>query len=173
MSTSISGVVQDLKVIVSTNTSVRVSWNNTRTEDITEYLINYKLSQPNQLYMAMSRTLPAMESSCVLSGLLTGKVYVFDIKARAVLGQLSISGESVSSEPVIIIATPAVSSSECTVQGNQMLYIIMMILYEPVCYLVTTVLAMAVVIGVLATICVLIIIASIVCFRKKRRKGNK
>ena len=59
----------------------------------------------------MSRIAPACITFCVISELLTGTVYEFEIVAKAVLGTLSVSGTRISSGPVMVISHPPTAST--------------------------------------------------------------
>ena len=73
-------MVNNVVVIVLTNTSIRVSWDRLQISDIT-YLILY--SQTRKQETESTRVVPSNERSMEIKGLITGAEYKFQVVAQA------------------------------------------------------------------------------------------
>ncbi len=92
------------------DTSVRVSWDNDGFGDSIEFVVFYTLvgskKRQNERMIVVSHT----DSSVVISDLITGRQYLFEVVARVIENGQSVLGPRPSVDPVVV-TTP--SSSIC------------------------------------------------------------
>ena len=106
-------MVINVVVEVLSPTSVRVSWDRITDESVTGYRVYYSPKGSGQLD-ERSITLPASESSVVITGLSGGVEYQFQVAAIAEFGGQEVEGER---SPITSIATSSGINTQhaCTV----------------------------------------------------------
>ncbi len=110
----IPDTVKNFSIEIVNDTTVTLMWNTILYQDITEYVIIYHLMENKVKQINSSSVIvPAYVSSYVISGLITAKEYVFEIRAKATFGGFSVSGISVSSGPILVITSQASSTEKC------------------------------------------------------------
>ena len=139
-----AAMVNDVVVIILTNSSVRVSWGRLLISEISQYLVSYQL-MGNRKSLAINRIVVATstESSVDIVGLISGAEYQFLMAAQAevegeiILGRMTVhtfvtpphstrpvtvSSIPHSTQPVTVASLPRSTRPNSLGEGLNMLY---------------------------------------------------
>ncbi len=95
--------VQNVITEVLSISSVRVSWDNSSIQDITEFVVYYRQTgNRNVQNEEMSVVVAASANSVIITNLVSEVEYVFEVVVRVTIGDKSVSGNRVGSNPLKI-----------------------------------------------------------------------
>ena len=97
--------VKNVRVEVLTDTSVRVSWDNSGFTGNTEFVVFYKQTGNRRRQAEMMKTAPVTDSSVDISDLVSGKEYSFEVVARAVVNGREVDGSRSDASTVTVMTT--------------------------------------------------------------------
>ena len=112
--------VQNVQVEVVTTTSVKVTWNNSDFQGITNFVVYYRQTgNTMRQFDEMNIVVPVSSNSVTIDNLEYGGVYVFEVVARVTLGDESVEGSRAGPGSLIISTTLlAVDPQQCTLSSS-------------------------------------------------------
>ncbi len=96
--------VQNIAVEVLSDTTVRVSWDNSGFQAITEFVVYYRQIGNTKGQAHISSVIVSKEGTSVtINNLVSGAEYMFEVVARATEGEKSVSGMRAGPDPVTLL----------------------------------------------------------------------
>ena len=108
--------VENIELEVLSDTSVRISWDNSGFQAITDFVVYYRQTGSRKRQTLESSVVVSKEvTSITINNLVSAAEYVFEVVARATDGQKSVSGMRAGPDPLTLLSpTTERTSTTCS-----------------------------------------------------------
>ena len=105
-----TAAIKNVVVQVLSDSSVRVSWDSSGLQDITEFVVYYRqASNKKRQTQEMSVVVPSTDNSVIIRNLMNGQEYSFEVVARA--ARQTVTGSRTGSDQLVKVLTNTASST--------------------------------------------------------------